>query len=101
MSQVNSHCSTDGRAVTIRVGGRFDFSLHRDFREAYRAHPRGLSYSVDLSATEYLDSSALGMLLLLREHAGGDQARVEIRGVGPDVRKLLEIARFDRLFSIR
>lgn len=100
MSQVTSLSSPDAGGVVIKVGGRFDFSVHRDFREAYRHHSAGERYVVDLSATEYLDSSALGMLLLLREHAGGETARVELRGCCPEVRKLLEIARFHQLFHL-
>lgn len=89
------------RRVTIRIQGRFDFSLHREFRNAYRntVGPQ-TEYVVDLGGVEYLDSSALGMLLLLREHAGGAQGRVRIANVQEGVRKLLEIANFHRLFAL-
>ncbi len=49
----------------------------------------------------YLDSSALGMLLLLRDHAGGDAAEVRIVNCNPDVRKILTISNFEQLFEIR
>ena len=53
-----------------------------------------------MKETTYLDSSALGMLLLLRDHAGGDQAEVEIVNCSPDVKKILTISNFDQLFKI-
>jgi anti-anti-sigma factor len=50
--------------------------------------------------TTYLDSSALGMLLLLRDHAGGDTANIKIVNCNPDVKKILTISNFEQLFSI-
>ncbi|SEP72397.1 anti-anti-sigma factor [Ectothiorhodospira magna] len=87
--------------VTITIEGRFDFSEHRPFRDAYRdVPPSGMRFLVDLSGTTYLDSSALGMLLLLREHAGTESDRVTIRGCTDDVLRILKIANFDRLFTL-
>ena len=98
---VNHRVSDDGRQVTIAVTDRFDFSVHREFREAYRASGGpGTTYQVDLGQTEYMDSSALGMLLLLKEHAGGDRASVVIRHTPANIRKILEIANFHKLFAI-
>ena len=47
-----------------------------------------------------MDSSALGMLLLLRDHAGGDNADIALMNISPDVRKILAISNFDKLFKI-
>ena len=55
---------------------------------------------VDLKDATYLDSSALGMLLLLREHAGGDESDIRVVNSSPDVRKILGISNFDKLFDI-
>jgi HptB-dependent secretion and biofilm anti anti-sigma factor len=98
---VRSEVSPDGRGLTISVEGRFDFSAHRDFRESYeRPNVDPDHYTVDLRETTYLDSSALGMLLLLRDHAGGDAAEVKIVNCNPDVRKILTISNFEQLFDI-
>jgi ABC-type transporter Mla MlaB component len=61
---------------------------------------RRVEYEVNPAGTEYLDSSALGMLLLLREHAGGDTSIINITKVSDDVRKMLDVANFGRLFNI-
>ena len=90
----------DGKRVVIAVDGRFDFSLQREFRSAYEGSPPQAEYIIDLGRADYLDSSALGMLLLLRDYAGGDKSRIQIRGAGADVRRVLEIANFNRLFAI-
>ncbi len=89
------------RTVRIQTPARFDFRAHADFRKAYRLHGQpGDRYVIDLAHTEYLDSSALGMLLLLREAAGGDEARVAIVNCRPEIQRILTIARFERLFEI-
>ncbi|GAB0149453.1 MULTISPECIES: STAS domain-containing protein [unclassified Marichromatium] len=86
--------------VTISIEGRFDFSLHKIFRDAYRdLSPTTMRFVVDLGDASYLDSSALGMLLLLREHAGGERAQVRIINAQRDVMRVLKIANFDRLFA--
>lgn len=98
---VASTLSGDGEELVIRVSGRFDFSAHQEFREAYEMLPvRPRRYRVDMQETSYLDSSALGMLLLLRDHAGGDSADVELVNCNPDVRKILTISNFEQLFVI-
>lgn len=102
MSDVNSRMSQDGKQLIIEVSGRFDYSVHREFRGAYvEAPPPAAGYVIDLARTEYMDSSALGMVLLLREHAGGAKARVELRNARPEVQKILRIANFDKLLTLK
>ena len=93
--------SLDGKVVTIDISGRFDFSIHREFRQVYEQDRGGTTqYLINLHQTEYMDSSALGMLLLLREHAGGDRANIKIMHCQPEVKKILSIANFHHLFCL-
>jgi len=99
---ITSSMSDDGRELTIRIQGRFDFSAHQDFRNSYESLSEPPEeYLVDMNETTYLDSSALGMLLLLRDHAGGDSAAIKIVNCSPDVKKILTISNFEQLFSIQ
>jgi anti-anti-sigma factor len=91
----------DGNNVTIQIKGRFDFNDHTSFREAYRDSASSANFIVDMSDTEYMDSSALGMLLLLREHAGGDESRITVSSCKPEIKKILTIANFQKLFNIK
>ena len=93
--------SPDGRVMTIDISGRFDFSVHQEFRQIYEQAPGvAAQYIIDLQEAEYVDSSALGMLLLLREHAGGTQANIKIVHCRPAVKKILTIANFHQLFHL-
>ena len=87
--------------VTISIKGRFDFNTHQEFREAYEEVPGDpTAYIVDMKDATYMDSSALGMLLLLRDHAGGDDSRVEIVNCNADLKKILTVSNFGQLFII-
>lgn len=98
---INVTVSDDGSKVTISVAGKFDFQLYDEFRASYGdTAGHGVVYLVDLSDTDYLDSSALGMLLLLREHAGGEASNIEITQASPEVRKILDVANFGKLFKL-
>jgi len=97
---VTSHVSADGNQLTIAIKGRFDFAKHQEFRDAYERGCKPNSVVVDLKEATYIDSSALGMLLLLRDHAGGDEGEIKVVNCSQDVRKTLAISNFDKLFDI-
>jgi len=98
---VSSELSDDGAMLTIRIAGRFDFSAHQEFRKAYESISQaGATYVIDMHDAEYLDSSALGMLLLMREHAGGDQADISISNCRPQIKNILKVANFAKLFKV-
>lgn len=91
-----------GKAV-IKLTGRFDFNTHREFRGAYEPliGDAGVrSVVVDFSGVDYLDSSALGMLLMLRDKLGGANKEVALTGVRGNVKQVLDIANFGKLFPI-
>jgi anti-anti-sigma factor len=93
--------ASNGSELTISIEGRFDFSAHQEFRDAYeRVDSPAERYVIDMKNATYLDSSALGMLLLLRDHAGGDNADVRISNCNKDVKKILTISNFEQLFTI-
>jgi HptB-dependent secretion and biofilm anti anti-sigma factor len=97
---ITARVSPDGGELTIQVTGRFDFSAHQEFRKAYEIGVKPKRFSIDMSNATYLDSSALGMLLLLRDHAGGDSADIHIVNCNEDIKGILTVSNFDQLFTI-
>jgi anti-anti-sigma factor len=98
---LNIHHDREQSCLTLHLGERFDFSVHRAFHDAClgEASP-SRSYVIDLGEVASMDSSALGMLMLLREHAGGDRAEIRIVNASKDLRNTLRIAGFDKLFTV-
>ncbi|TVZ38597.1 anti-anti-sigma factor [Alteromonadaceae bacterium 2753L.S.0a.02] len=100
---ISSEISNDGKTLKISIDGRFDASSLDDFRRAYEDVDSNAleSYCVDLRDTVHLDSSALGMLLVLRDFAGGDNATITIDNCSPEVKKIFAISSFEQLFTIQ
>lgn len=93
--------SEDNKVISITVDQNFDFSQHQSFRDSYsKCDVKGTHFTLDLSDTEYIDSSALGMILLLKEHADNISGTLLISKPSRTVNKILEIAQFHRLMSI-
>lgn len=88
----------------ISLSGRFDFSAHRTFKSAYEGQIRSqevLEIEIDLGDVEYLDSAALGMLLLLRDQASSANKTVILTNCRGVVQQILDIANFKKLFTIQ
>lgn len=98
---VTSNQSIDGRTITIAITGRFDFGQHQEFRKAYEGQAKaGSSVVIDFARVDYVDSSALGMMLVLREHMGSDARRIRIVNCKPEIRSILSISNFEKLFTV-
>lgn len=100
---MEANVSTADNATVIRLAGRFDFNSHREFREAVdAATAEGTKgeICVDLAGVDYLDSSALGMLLMLRDKARGAGRSVSLANCRGAVKQVIEIANFSKLFTI-
>jgi len=92
---------SSSNVVTIVIAGRFDFSMNSDFRKILSdPDSSGGSYNIDMGGVDDIDSSALGMLLLLREKAGGDSANIKITRCRPDIIEMLKMANFQTMFNI-
>ncbi len=89
--------------TTLLLVGRFDFSVHRDFKEAYISALNDAevqTININLAGVEYLDSSALGMLLMLRERVQAANKQISLCNPNETVTKILDIANFHKLFTI-
>ena len=100
MATVRFEGATGSTAARIVVQGRFDFNVSTAFKGAQEKLPKGEPVVVDLTETEYVDSSALGMILMLRRRAGDTAAGVRVVAPKAEVRRVLEVAKFDRLVTL-
>lgn len=90
--------------ATIQVHGHFNFAQHAAFRDASRAVLAIAdikTLEVNLMDADYLDSSALGMLLVLREQASDRGiARIRISNTKPVIRQIFAVAHFEKFFDL-
>lgn len=88
----------------INMYGRFDFQVHREFKEAYTPlldNPDVREIEVEMSKVDYLDSSALGMLMLLNERAKAVNKPVTLLNTSGVVSQVLGVANFSKIFNIK
>ncbi len=99
---VTSEVSTDDNTITIKISGRFDFAAQNEFRDCYYDTSLGenTQFIIDMSGANYMDSSALGMLLMMREYLGGNAANISIINCSPDIKNILTVANFQSLFTM-
>ncbi|MER7754732.1 ATP-binding protein [Kitasatospora sp. NPDC097643] len=94
----------DGGTGKMILIGQFDFNLHREFRQASQElldNPEVKLIEIDFDQVPFLDSSALGMLLLLKERAAGQKKSLELCNCREAVQQVFEIAAFNKMFTIR
>lgn len=92
------------RVARMTMSGRFDFQTHRDFKEAYTPLVEDgavREIEIEMSNIDHLDSSALGMLMLLNERAKVTNKPLILLNPSGVALQALEVAHFNRLFKIR
>ncbi|MCF6434611.1 MULTISPECIES: STAS domain-containing protein [Pseudoalteromonas] len=98
---LSKNSSADGKILTIQIRGKFDFNLVQSFRQAYAdVGEQTEKVVVDLRETDYMDSSALGMLLNMKKTLADSIDTIQITNCRPQLKKILQISRFDKKFDI-
>ncbi len=98
---VSSEHVNNGKECIIRIGDKLVYRLYREFRQAYTGcDPATELITVDLQNTRYIDSSALGMMLLLKKHARNNQRQIRLINVSDTILRAFEIVQLDTQFEI-
>ena len=98
---VKTQISEDGKVLTIGIPSRLDITAHKDFGEAYKDKLGPISSCIiDMAEVEFLNSSALGMLLLFRGNAVAENVDISIANCSPGIKKIFAMANFDKLFKM-
>lgn len=87
----------------MRLHGRFDYSVHGEFlkrAESFVAEAVAPQVRIDMGQLDYIDSSGLGMLLMMRDLAKRHDKTMTLTNVKGYVRQVIDNAQFSRLFDI-
>ncbi|WP_170941363.1 STAS domain-containing protein [Elstera cyanobacteriorum] len=90
-------------SAKIKITGRLTFKFHREYKEFLDELLKNKvgSYEFDLSGVEFIDSAGLGMLLIAKQKAQVFNAAVVLQRPPENVRRMLEVAKFDKIFTIQ
>lgn len=94
-STVSNDCGT------VYIDGSFAFQLQGEFRQAYESlAEKCKEVRVDLDRADYMDSSGLGMLLVMKKFLDGKNMKYEIVGSKGQTYDLLQLTHFNKYFKI-
>lgn len=92
-----------GKIAELQLAGNFVFGCHKTLRAACRSLLQDSAtecIQLEMSKVEYLDSSALGMLLLMKEKVVAAGKDIQIKGAQGIVLQVLEVAKFNGMFKL-
>lgn len=95
--------TTSAENLVIRLTGRFDFTARQQFSveiDSKLASTGSGDVRIEMAGVDYIDSSGLGMLLMLRDKARKLNRNVTLANASGSVRRALASAQFERLFPI-
>ena len=86
----------------IKLPSRFDYSCHKSFSDSYGVLLESSAVKnliLDFSQVEYIDSSALGMMVLVQKKFQGKNRVVQIKGAKGATFEILRMANMQKLFE--
>lgn len=104
MESLHIELASHEASAILTLSGRFDFKTRQIFKDAASrvlSGPQLQVIELELSKLNYLDSSALGLLLDHWSEAKGRGIQVIISNPRGSVAQALDIAQFGKLFTIR
>jgi len=91
--------SRDEHQLTIQLYGNFDYNVRTQFYDTFKKTNPETIFILDFNGVTMIDSSGIGMLLVLREHAGNVKANITIINSNAEVKKYLDLAHIAKLFK--
>ena len=92
-----------GGEVVVVMNGSFTFSDNQQFRTTLKELQQKSAsvIGLEMSGVDFIDSAALGMLLLLRDTMQTSGTALELRNPQGQIRKMFELSNFNDLFTIK
>ncbi len=92
----------ENETCSIILNGRFTFSDNPKFRKILDDFKGGAVRNLvfDFSKVEFVDSAALGMLLIAKDEAEKGNIGLVLRGANGQVEKMFKVSKFDTIFKL-
>ena len=93
--------TSNNKCGVIYISGEFAFNIQSEFRAAYEAMVlKNTLIQIDFQNTQYMDSSGLGMLLVMKKFLDENKMVCELLKVNGQVYDLLNMTHFHKYFKI-
>ncbi|OAN43042.1 hypothetical protein A6A04_10130 [Paramagnetospirillum marisnigri] len=89
-------------SLSVVLDGRMTHADYKGFREilARINQDKPARIRFDLARVSFVDSSALGMLLIVRDAASHDKREVILKGASGQVEALINVGKLHKYFTI-
>jgi len=101
MKNIEYLLEDDGKKLTLILPEKVDYTLHGELYISYKDKFDLVTKVVlDFKKVNRIDSSGMGMLLILKRFFGGDDADINIINTNPYIKKKIISINFQTLFNI-
>lgn len=92
----------NGEQLELNISGKFTFSDNRAFNTIFEDIEKKAYNAVviDLKGVDFIDSAALGILLLTRDKCEKSSTQLLIKNPRGQVQQMFDISRFSDLFKV-
>lgn len=90
----------DGVVLTIHLSGCFGYKMIPKFRDIYKGLSADTPIRINLERVYQIESSALGALMVMRNFFGGEKADISLVNPSSEIRTILELSQYHRVFKI-
>lgn len=90
------------QTVTVKLEGNFTYTQRKPFQEAIKhvGAPNVEHIIIDLSQVAFLDSAALGLLMVTHRQLLTDKRRLSLAYPQPTVRQIIELANLHKTIPL-
>ena len=94
--------SDSGSDLDFLLSGAFGFADNPKVRMLISELESSASNTITLDVSEltHIDSAGLGMMVLINDAAGDAGKNLSVKGATGQVKKLLEISKFDQMMTV-
>jgi anti-anti-sigma factor len=95
------HIVRNNDQCDVSIVGQFTFADYKDFKTVLALSEDGTIKTILLDMTQvgFVDSAALGMMMILRS-TSKDKQKIVLKVSDGQVKKVLKLSQFDTLFSM-
>lgn len=93
------HKTSSGSDLVFKITGNWTFQDHEKVATAV-IEMTTAQCIIDVTDVDFIDSAGLGMLISAQEKVAERGGRITIRGASGSVRRIMDLAHFDELFTI-
>jgi HptB-dependent secretion and biofilm anti anti-sigma factor len=89
-------------AASVLLPNRFDYGYHKEFQRQCGEqieNPDIGEIIFDFSRVEYVDSAALGMMLMWQRRAAASNKKMSIKGAKGATAQILQMANMQKIFE--